>query len=207
MLRKVNGQKGRRSQRGSSRPLTIVDWWILIALVGAWIVVTQAFLKNEGRFAYAILGTRPWVEELESWLPLFLFGLAPRYIALSMVCLLAMRLRRPRPNLRSLSRQPGAVACAAAAAAMAAGGIIVLTLLLRVDESNFLQDHPEAEHPWQIVVLRISVAVPAAWFILAWSGRWRSEPSWIDRTGRVLGAYWIGLLAYHAFLLSAQEFG
>jgi hypothetical protein len=187
--------------------LTIVDWWILIALVGAWIVVTQAFLKNEGRFAYAILGTRPWVEELESWLPLFVFGLAPRYIALSMVCLLAMRLRRPRPNLRSLSRQPGAVACAAAAAAMAAGGIIVLTLMLCLDEQNYVQDHPEAEYPWLIVHSRISMAVPAAWFILAWSGRWRSEPSWIDRTGRVLGAYWIGLLIYHCYLLSIHESG
>ena len=88
----------------------------------------------KGNSLTPLLGTRPWVEELESWLPLFVFGLVPRYIALSMVCLLAMRLRRPRPNLRSLSRQPGAVACAAAAAAMAAGGIIVLTLLLRLDD-------------------------------------------------------------------------
>jgi hypothetical protein len=186
----------------SPRRLTIVDWWLLIALVGSWIIVTQAFLKNEGRFAYSILGTQPWMDEFETWWPLFLFGLVPRYIALGMVCLLAMRLRRPRPNLRSLSRQPGAVACAAAAAAMAAGGIVVLSLLRPVDDWYFLQDHPEAEHPWQIVVSRISMAVPAAWFILAWSGRWRSEPSWIDRMGRVLGAYWIGLLTYHAYLLS-----
>jgi hypothetical protein len=202
MLRKDNGQKVRRSKKGSLRPLTIVDWWILIALVGTWIVVTQAFLKNEGKLALAVLGTRPWVDDLETWLPFFLLGLAPRYIALSMVSLLAMRLRRPRPNLRSLSRQPGAVACAAAAAAMAAGGVIVLMLMLCLDERNSIVDHPEAQHPWQIVQSRIAVAVPAAWFILAWSGRWRSEPSWIDRLGRTLGAYWIGLLTYHCYLLS-----
>jgi hypothetical protein len=184
------------------RRLTIVDWWILIALVGGWIAVTQAFLSNEGRFAYSILGTQPWVDEFETWWPLFLFGLVPRYIALGMACLLAMRLRRPRPNLRSLSRQPGAVACAAAAAGMAAGGIIVLAHLLRLDERNYLQDHPEAEHPWQIVQSRIAMAVPAAWLMLAWSGRWRSEPGWIDRTGRILGAYWIGLMIYHLYLLS-----
>lgn len=175
--------------------------------MGSWIVVTQAFLKDEGEFAYSLLGTRRWVEQLEAWWPLVTFGLAPRYIALSMVCLLAMRLRRPRPNLRSLSRQPGAVACAAAAAATAAGGIIVLTMLLRGDDWRFLQDHPEASHPWQIVQSPVSIAVPSAWFMLAWSGRWRSEPTWIDRMGRVLGAYWIGLLTYHCYLLSIHEFG
>jgi hypothetical protein len=202
MFRKTIVPKNLRSKKLSPRRLTIVDWWLLIALVGSWIIVTQAFLKNEGRFAYSILGTQPWMDEFETWWPLCLFGLVPRYIALGMVCLLAMRLRRPRPNLRSLSRQPGAVACAAAAAAMAAGGIVVLSLLRPVDDWYFLQDHPEAEHPWQIVVSRVSMAVPAAWFILAWSGRWRSEPSWIDRMGRVLGAYWIGLLTYHCYLLT-----
>jgi hypothetical protein len=184
-----------------------VDWWLLIAMVGSWIVVTQAFLNNEGRFAYAALGTRPWVDELEAWWPLVIFGLMPRYIALAMVCLLAMRLRRPRPNLRSLSRQPGAVACAAAAAAMASGGIIVLTILGRNDLLHLTEDHPEAIFPWLIVLSRVSIAVPAAWFILAWSGRWKAEPSWIDRLGRILGAYWIGLLIYHGYLLASHSPG
>ena len=206
MFHKAIGQKARRLTKISSRRLTVLDWWLLIALVGSLIVVTEAFLKNEARFEYRLLGIRHWDDEIEAWWTLLVLGLAPRYIALGMVCLLAMRLRRPRRNLRSLSRQPGAVACAAAAAGMAAGGIIVLTLLLHVDERNYLQDHPEAEHPWQIVQSRVAMAVPAAWLMLAWSGRWRSEPSWIDRTGRVLGAYWIGLLAYHAYLLSIHNF-
>jgi hypothetical protein len=35
------------------------------------------------------------------------------------------------------------------------------------------------------------LAVAAVWLVLALSGRWRPERSWIDRLGRVLGATWI----------------
>jgi hypothetical protein len=34
-------------------------------------------------------------------------------------------------------------------------------------------------------------AVAAVWFVLALSGRWRPERSWIDRLGRLVGASWI----------------
>ena len=34
-------------------------------------------------------------------------------------------------------------------------------------------------------------AVAAVWTVLALSGRWRPEGSWIDRLGRLLGATWI----------------
>jgi hypothetical protein len=33
--------------------------------------------------------------------------------------------------------------------------------------------------------------VAAIWLLLALSGRWRPEPSWIDRLGRLLGVVWI----------------
>jgi hypothetical protein len=36
--------------------------------------------------------------------------------------------------------------------------------------------------------------VATAWLMLALSGRWRSEPSWIDRLGRIIGVFWVGLL-------------
>ena len=34
-------------------------------------------------------------------------------------------------------------------------------------------------------------AVAVSWLMLAISGRWRAEPSWVDRWGRVLGCTWI----------------
>jgi hypothetical protein len=41
------------------------------------------------------------------------------------------------------------------------------------------------------VPMKSSCAVAAIWVALALSGRWRAEKSWIDRTGRLLGWYWI----------------
>ncbi|MFO0955968.1 MAG: hypothetical protein U0800_00720 [Isosphaeraceae bacterium] len=35
------------------------------------------------------------------------------------------------------------------------------------------------------------LTVAAVWLVLALSGRWRPEPSWIDRLGRLVGAAWI----------------
>jgi hypothetical protein len=43
---------------------------------------------------------------------------------------------------------------------------------------------------------RIEPAVVASWVALALARRWRPEPSWVDRAGRALGAYWIALSLY-----------
>jgi hypothetical protein len=48
-------------------------------------------------------------------------------------------------------------------------------------------------HDWQIIESRIGPAVLAAWAALRLGGRWRSEPNWIDRAGRILGAFWVVL--------------
>jgi hypothetical protein len=42
-------------------------------------------------------------------------------------------------------------------------------------------------------------AVAAVWLVLAMSGRWRPEKSWIDRLARLLGATWIGISALAMF--------
>jgi hypothetical protein len=41
--------------------------------------------------------------------------------------------------------------------------------------------------------------VPGAWLFLALSGRWRAQADWIDRLGRILGAFWIFYLAHLVF--------
>jgi len=37
----------------------------------------------------------------------------------------------------------------------------------------------------------VGIAVFVAWGVLFATGRWRSEASWLDRSGRFLGVYWI----------------
>lgn len=115
------------------------------------------------------------------------------------VALLAIRLRRPRPPLRRLARQPGMVATAAASVGLAIFGIdsIVLAAL-----SAALVVH---DWSWRVFLEQLSisadliadgfpmpgVAVAAAWLTLALGGRWRTEPSWIDRAGRLAGVGWL----------------
>jgi hypothetical protein len=46
------------------------------------------------------------------------------------------------------------------------------------------------------------LAVTVAWSMLALSGRWQSEPTWLDRAGRTLGLAWVVLMLFHPWLTS-----
>jgi hypothetical protein len=85
--------------------------------------------------------------------------------------LLALRLVSPRPPAAELLRQPGLWA----SAGLVLGVALMLTLRL-----------------FQPAIFPSSVAL--AWLGLALSGRWRAERSWIDRSGRIVGACWLALL-------------
>jgi hypothetical protein len=58
----------------------------------------------------------------------------------------------------------------------------------------------------------VGAAVIATWVILAVSGHWHSERSWIDRTGRMIGIGWVldfllsTGLEYEGEIMSTQGF-
>jgi hypothetical protein len=122
--------------------------------------------------------------------------IASPFISVVMPGLLVLRLRRPRPGLRRLSRQPGAVACAAATAAMALGGVVVGARLLFVEAAL----NSDMRMIWSGFQVWISPAVMAAWAALILGRRWRGERSWIDRAGRLCGFYWIALSVYRTVM-------
>jgi hypothetical protein len=41
-----------------------------------------------------------------------------------------------------------------------------------------------------------SSAVAVAWLLLLASGNWRPQPHWLDRAGRLLGAFWIAIIPF-----------
>ena len=96
--------------------------------------------------------------------------------------LLIIRLRRPRPNLRRLARQPGWSASCAAATGIVTG---IVMAAIGVHGRYGIQYY------FDLIPYPIGIAVAAVWLHLATSGRWRNEPGWIDRTGRVLGVAWL----------------
>lgn len=107
------------------------------------------------------------------------------YLATVTAAWLFIRLRRPHPGWRRLGRQPGFIACAVATAAMAIEAAWIGALL--AIGSRFI-------HVSTIFVgyaQEVSFAVAGGWIALAISGRWRTEPGWIDRMGRIIGIVWI----------------
>ena len=89
--------------------------------------------------------------------------------------LLAVRLRRPRPP--RLVCQPGfasSVALCVCAIALIELSIFDLVTL-----------------PPMLAMTSPGMAVLAAWSILAFTGRWKPEASWIDRAGRFVGVFWL----------------
>jgi hypothetical protein len=103
--------------------------------------------------------------------------------------LLLVRLRRPRPPIRRLLRQPGAVATLA----VTFGYFWVFGWMDRLR-------HGRLSLPCGIAVA-VGGTVAIAWALLALSRQWHSEPSWIDRMGRLVGAaaIGVGLFAFTKF--------
>jgi hypothetical protein len=117
------------------------------------------------------------------------------YAALSLmlasILVLILRLRRPRPPLRRIARQPGAVACFS----MVAYGLSCHALYILRDPRLggwpwnmsvgqwiwFLLDNQEFS--WNVVAV--------VWIIFAAGRIGRPEAGWIDRAGRVVGWGWI----------------
>jgi hypothetical protein len=87
---------------------------------------------------------------------------------------LVMRLRKPRPSLNRLVKQPGIVACEVLLFGM------ILTICLALHDQLLAS----------VAMVSTALAIPVAWAILALRGRWTAEPSWIDRLGRGLGLCW-----------------
>jgi hypothetical protein len=111
------------------------------------------------------------------------------------VALLVVYLRQPRPRMRRLARQPGAVASFSAALILipAAIGLLYVALARRIEFDS---------QQWERVLGGSFIIIPMAeglvalgsWATLLFSRRWRAEASWIDRSGRALGFYWISAI-------------
>jgi hypothetical protein len=112
---------------------------------------------------------------------MLLAGLTPAFFA--------VRLKRPRPPLSVVVRNAGTVA----ALAMVLGLFWGTGLLFLLFPERFAAE--------TCAGIAVGGSVAVAWAGLALSRRWRTEPTWIDRFGRLLGAAAIvtGLVALVVF--------
>jgi hypothetical protein len=178
----------------TDRRFSISDAMLLIAASAVSFVIVRAFvigsLSREPGWSHylaMVLGG------LISWTPATLF----------------LRLRRPRPTLRRLARQPGFAASLAGTSIIAIGGLAIAILaLVRVVHRGAIAGIvlpigarvpiPTPDPRWWLgVVLHfgalVGPAIIGAWLLLAISGRRRPAKGWIDPLGRILGILWIVL--------------
>ena len=106
-----------------------------------------------------------------------------------MLATLLLRLRRPRPRLVQLGRQPGVAACAVAAVAYLAAWVALILSSGGFGGSGFSYDSDII-----VATLPVGYAVGGSWMTLAFSGRCRPDPGWPDRAGRAFAAYWLGTI-------------
>jgi hypothetical protein len=116
-------------------------------------------------------------------------------------------LRPPRAPLCRLACLPGAIACFSASCALVLPLFGLLYLAIAGAGALPTTNYESVE--FRRVIALVFLAVPAlagfavagAWLAIVLGRRYEPEPSWLDRVGRVLGAYWIGsiFLVFWAF--------
>ena len=169
----------------SPRNFTLFDAIVSVAAMG----LALAFARTHLTYLWANLRAIP-IREPAGWagvwsylrirtdvtrsIVMFTFTSLECFLLGGTPAFLIMRLRKPRPSLRRLVKQPGMVACEVWLLGMFLG--ICLTL---VEDYRYLAP---------VAVISTACAIPVAWAILALRGRWEAEPSWIDRLGRGLGS-------------------
>jgi hypothetical protein len=174
------------------RKFTLVDAMVLIAATAVAFVPITLFYNSpdppEGH-------QNTWV----SWMSFFTWGWELNLYSSAIVvawsaalCLLCIR--KPRPRLSRVWRQPGVAACLAIL--IASAHFLIQNSLL----ACFY--HFRVGYAWSEAMTKmgleatcsafansIDMSVPIVWLVQMLSRTWRAESSWIGRTGRVLGVY------------------
>jgi hypothetical protein len=173
------------------RRFTLADAMVLVAATAAGLPLSQAFYAALIENRPGRLGPIRSASDLLRYAPTGAVAASP-CLALWSLALTLLVLRRPRPRWRRLMTRPGPVACLAAAAAYAA--CTAMLALLWALPGHGVGPPDWALLPALILPLQIGIAVAATWSLLALTRRWRPEPVWIDRWGRLLGLCWIALV-------------
>ncbi len=180
-----------------ARRFSLIDAMIFVAATAAglaWgrtdlVATVQAKVIPTGTVFSAML-TRPvtFTDRLYT----FQRG-ASRFLGCWTLAVLIVRLRPPRPRTVRLMCQPGmlAVATATAYAVFIAAWFLLAFLMLAKYKPTW------SDYTAQAIHLRgTATAIAAAWLILALSGRWRPERTWVNRSGCLIGLAWIALLIF-----------
>ncbi len=170
------------------RRFSVLDGMILVAGVAVGIVGGRwRFGEYHWQTPAFGLGEYHWETPAFAWHPL-----AGVLLMLASALVMIWRLRRPRPPIRLIASQPGAVACFAVLALKLA--VTADTVVSSVIAHQLGRFNEVGLAVWVILggfPNTSAAVVPIGWALLLANRRWRPEPGWIDRSGRILGWAWI----------------
>ena len=183
------------AQRGHSIPTTPRRFTIAegLTLVAATALGLAPLRPTLALYRSGWLTASPWV--IGNYVVLYASLVTPTAAAWS-IALAASSRRRPRADGQRLGSRPGAAAAlagclGAVAAALIVGGRGATGNLNLVLADPRLLGYAALAVACIFFTPVIGFGVICAWATLAAVGRWRPEPSAIDRLGRALGVYWI----------------
>jgi hypothetical protein len=182
-------------------PFRLIDGMVLVAATAVAFAIYRQGLSGQVTFS-------TFRGNAEKWLFFWMHQVVP-FPAMWSLAVVAIAVFGLGPNRRRRPRHAGVIACSAAVVALALTTLVASTFYtLHVLEdfgaiprvfSHARNSHampPFANAPIEELV---GAAVLGAWSAMAAGGRWRGQPSWIDRTGRVLGMFWIGLFLIYLY--------
>jgi hypothetical protein len=191
-------------RRDVRRRFRLADGLILVAATAVGLAASRFLAPNLTLRQFSNYVTKPpdggWslTSISGSTAELSAFAVIPGLVGWTLACLV-LRLCRPRPPWRRLSRQPGTMACLMATVA------IGLSVEFGAIEWVMADQRDDARE-WLVVQImafspRAGLAVFWCWVTMALSGRWRPEPTWLDRLCRLLGFAWLamGLVFTYAY--------
>jgi hypothetical protein len=123
--------------------------------------------------------------------PMWLFETYNYVLLVWTAAFLVIRLQTPRPPLRRLMCQPGMAACTAAILVTVIDTITWAIHWALLDPRNELLRMLLPPVYWPAHSHHVGQAVAVTWLGLILARRWRREPGWIDRFGRVIGVLWL----------------
>jgi hypothetical protein len=170
-----------------NRRFTIADLLVLVAATGAGLTMFRPYLASLAGAGYQNAQQLRTIETI--------YGAWSLIAAWWMIVLLLLQYHGPHPRRGRLARRPGHAACCVAAVALVVGAVHEASRVAFAD----LTGVPFSFHQlWITASARVGPAIAGAWLLLALSGRWKSDPGWMDRLGRLLGCCWIGWLLFWA---------
>jgi hypothetical protein len=196
----------------TSRRFTLLDGMILIVALGL-VLGAARWLREDGSVWSLFLAFKTdfaWEWDRFDFLATALLVCAMTIAVPTTLAALVMRLRQPRHRWRKLARQPGLVACLVPLPSLAAALMFTVLNVLSVNQTTPVfkngTTYAQQASVWvqgfaEWGALLGGFAVLVAWSTLILGGRWRPEPTWLDRLGRLIGMVWIVLALVACFAL------